>query len=179
VNGVVAVVSDTHRQLRPQLLESIADADLILHAGDIGSPAVIDGLSAIAPTIAIRGNIDRDPWANDYPETVIAEFRGLRAFLIHDVNTLSTEPNNREIDLVVSGHSHKPAIEQRNGMCYLNPGSVGPRRFRLPIAFARLELENSDASPATVLCQLLVLAGNDAAHFQVTEEHLIELNHGG
>lgn len=136
----IGVISDTHGLLRPQALAALAGSELILHAGDIGAPEVLAALEAIAPVAAVRGNNDTEPWAEALPETRVVEAGGLRFYLLHDLKTLALDPLAAGFDAVLSGHSHKPLAETRAGVLYLNPGSAGPRRFRLPITLARLRL---------------------------------------
>lgn len=134
----IGVVSDTHGLLRPEALARLAGVDRILHAGDIGRPEVIDGLRAIAPVDAIRGNVDTAAWAEAYPETLTVLLGGRRIHLVHALEWLRIDPAS--VDAVVFGHSHKPSVETRGGVLFLNPGSIGPRRFRLPVTLAILEL---------------------------------------
>jgi uncharacterized protein len=136
----VGVISDTHGQLRPEALRALQGCALILHAGDIGRPEVLAGLQDLAPrVIAVRGNVDGD-WAAAVPERVEVELAGHRVLLLHDLQALECDPCAAGIEVVVSGHSHRPRLERRDGVLYLNPGSAGPRRFRLPVAVARLEM---------------------------------------
>ena len=136
----IGVISDTHGLLRPEAVERLAGVDHIIHAGDIGAAEVIEGLRRIAPVTAIRGNVDRGAWAAEYPQTEFVKLGGRFFYVIHDVNELDLDPVAGGIDVVVSGHSHRPKIETVDGVLYLNPGSAGPRRFTLPIALATLEL---------------------------------------
>ena len=140
---VVGVISDTHGLLRPEAVAALASVDLIVHAGDIGSAALLDELAAIAPVVAVRGNNDRGRWAAALPETVTTEVAGVRLHVVHDLKTLRGDPAALGVDVVISGHSHKPRVARRAGMLLLNPGSAGPRRFSLPIAVARLHLGRS------------------------------------
>jgi len=135
----IGLISDTHGLLRPEALAALQGCDLILHAGDIGAPKIIEQLSALAPVRAIRGNVDRDAWASDFPERLIVETHAVRIYMLHDVSELDIDPAAENIGVVVSGHSHKPSRSERNGVLYLNPGSAGPRRFRLPVSLARLD----------------------------------------
>lgn len=135
---IIGVVSDTHGLLRPEALAALAGSDRIVHAGDIGDPAILERLSEIAPIAAVRGNNDRGPWASRLPQTHRLEAGGARIFVIHDLAELDVHPVAIGIDVVVCGHSHRPAIERRGAVLYVNPGSAGPRRFRLPISVARL-----------------------------------------
>jgi putative phosphoesterase len=138
--ATVGVISDTHGLLRPEALAALAGVDVIVHAGDIGSAAVLDALRAIAPVIAVRGNNDRGAWAASIPKTVTTEVGPVRLHVVHDVNTLRGDPADRGIDVVIAGHSHRPSVERRGRWLLVNPGSAGPRRFSLPIAVARLHL---------------------------------------
>ena len=134
----IGVISDTHGLLRPQAIAALRGSDRILHAGDVGKPEVLEELATIAPLTAIRGNVDT--WATDLPDVERVELAGRRILVVHDVKTLEVDPAAERIDVVISGHSHKPAITRREGVLYLNPGSAGPRRFKLPIAVARLSI---------------------------------------
>jgi len=132
----IGVISDTHGLLRPEALDRLSGVDHILHAGDIGGVEVIDQLRVIAPVTAIRGNNDTGGWAQAYPEEAVLELQSRTILILHDLKTLL----ERRYDVIVSGHSHKPNIETKGGVLYLNPGSAGPRRFKLPISVAILEL---------------------------------------
>ncbi len=132
------MISDTHGLLRAQALDALRGCDLIVHAGDIGDAAILQELSALAPTHAVRGNNDRDAWARSIPLTAIVEIGALRLYVLHDLSELDIDPAVEGYAAVISGHSHKPHAERREGVLYLNPGSAGPRRFRLPIAVAKL-----------------------------------------
>lgn len=124
--------------MRPEAIEALAGVELIVHAGDIGSPAVIEALRAVAPVVAVRGNNDRGPWADTLPATLEVEFAGHRLYLLHALQDLDLDPAVANFDVVVSGHSHRPAQQRRDGVLYLNPGSAGPRRFKLPVSVALL-----------------------------------------
>jgi uncharacterized protein len=137
---IIGVISDTHGLMRPQALEALGGSDLILHAGDIGSQAILHELMTLAPVVAVRGNNDKGAWAKDLPERDVIEVEGLFFYLIHDVKELDLDPVAAGFRVVVSGHSHHPGSEERKGVLYLNPGSAGPRRFTLPITVARLAL---------------------------------------
>ncbi|MGJ4945906.1 metallophosphoesterase family protein [Bradyrhizobium sp. HKCCYLS1011] len=143
----VGIISDTHGLLRPEAVHRLAGVDHIIHAGDIGRADVLDGLRRIAPVTAIRGNVDVGEWARDYPETTTVRLEGRSLYVLHDVNALSIDPTTLGIDAVISGHSHKVRIETIGGVLYLNPGSAGPRRFRLPITLATLDLGPGDLQP--------------------------------
>ena len=134
----IGVISDTHGLLRPEALEALEGVGRILHAGDIGDPDHLDALARIAPVTAIRGNIDRGPWAEALPETVSLTIGSLRIHMIHDRKALQVDPAAEDWNVVISGHSHKPGIEEAGGTLWLNPGAAGPRRFRLPVTLAFL-----------------------------------------
>lgn len=137
----VGVVSDTHGLVRPQALEALTGVDLIVHAGDVGSPEVLEALGTIAPVHAIRGNVDVGvSWARVLPDTDVVEAGEVRLYLIHDVGGLPIDPAAEGVDVVVCGHSHRPRMETEDGVLYFNPGSIGPRRFKLPVALGRLEI---------------------------------------
>ena len=137
---VIGLISDTHGLVRPQALDALRGVDLIIHAGDIGKAEVLDALKPIAPLHAIRGNSDRGAWAKKLPDTMILTVGGVRLHLIHDVHELSFEPAKRGVAGVISGHSHKPSIIERDGVLFVNPGSAGPRRFKLPVAVGKLRI---------------------------------------
>jgi putative phosphoesterase len=135
----IGVISDTHGLLRPEALAFLQGCDRIVHGGDIGDPRLLEALAAIAPLTVVRGNNDGAAWADGVPETALLEVGGLRLFAIHDVALLRIDPVAEGIQVVVSGHSHRPLAEQRGPVLYLNPGSAGPRRFKLPITVARVK----------------------------------------
>jgi putative phosphoesterase len=136
----VGVISDTHGWLRLAALEALHGCPMIVHAGDIGRAAVLDGLRAQARVVvAVRGNVD-GAWASELPETASVTIAGRRLLVLHDLKTLDLDPRAAGFDVVISGHSHRPGIERRDGVLFVNPGSAGPRRFRLPIAVARLDI---------------------------------------
>ena len=139
----VGLVSDTHRLLRDEACGRLAGVDLILHAGDIGAPEVIEALAMISPTFAIRGNIDVAPWTQSLPDTASIKLGFADVYMIHNVKELDLDPGQAGYAMVISGHSHKPNIEERDGVLFINPGSIGPRRFTLPISFARLRVTES------------------------------------
>ena len=136
---MIGIISDTHGLLREEAVAALAGCSLIVHAGDVGDPEILQHLREIAPVVAVRGNIDTAPWATALPETAEADHKGARIFVLHDLHTLDVDPAAFGIDVVVSGHSHKPSERLRGGVLYLNPGSAGPRRFKLPISLARLD----------------------------------------
>jgi uncharacterized protein len=138
--GRVGLLSDTHGLLRPEALTALQGSELIIHAGDIGKPEVLASLKTVAPVLAIRGNNDRESWAKKIPDILLLRVNGACLFIIHNVNDLEVDPAAEGFQAVISGHSHKPGITKQDGMMFLNPGSAGPRRFRLPIALARLRI---------------------------------------
>jgi uncharacterized protein len=146
----VGVISDTHGLLRPEALAVLKGCDHIVHAGDIGNAEVLARLSEVAPVIAVRGNNDNGPWADRLAEGELFEFGGAFIYAIHDLQLLDIEPSTAGVQVVISGHSHKPSVEHRNGVLYLNPGSAGPRRFRLPIALAELSIVSGEVSARIV-----------------------------
>ena len=139
----LGVISDTHGLVRPEALAALAGVERIVHAGDIGDREVLDALGRVAPVTAVRGNNDRGRWAADIPETEVVEVGGVSLYLLHDLHELDLEPRAAGFAAVISGHSHQPRIEERDGVLYLNPGSAGPRRFKLPISLARLTVADS------------------------------------
>jgi putative phosphoesterase len=146
----IGLISDTHGLLRASALDALEGCRHILHAGDIGTPAVLEGLRELAPVSAIRGNVDRAHWAEPYAHTLTLELAAFTVHLVHDRNQLDVDLDTRSIDVVVSGHSHKPVIERTDRVLYVNPGSAGPRRFRLPIAVGLLELTAQGVSARIV-----------------------------
>ena len=146
----VGIISDTHGLMRPEALTALRGCELILHAGDIGRSAILEALRAIAPVTAIRGNVDRQGWAAGLPRTDLVEADGRALYLVHDVNDLDLDPAAVGVCAVISGHSHRPEIRWRKGILYLNPGSAGPRRFRLPVTLARLEMSDGRLAPELV-----------------------------
>lgn len=137
---LVGVISDTHGLLRPEAEAALAGVSHILHAGDVGRPEALERLARLAPLTAIRGNVDAGAWAEALPETVTLTLAGRRLHMLHDLKALRLDPAAEGIDVVVSGHSHRPGVERLGGVLYLNPGSAGRRRFRLPVTLARLDL---------------------------------------
>jgi len=137
---IVGVISDTHGLLRPEALELLRGSEHIIHAGDIGSPEIVPALERIAPVTAIRGNVDKQAWTRHFPETEVVELAGLHIYIIHDLNALELKPKAAAFAAVISGHSHQPKQEMKDGVLYFNPGSAGPRRFTLPISVGRLEI---------------------------------------
>ena len=134
----IGIISDTHGLVRPQALEVLEGSDLIIHAGDIGGPKVLETLRSIAPVFAVRGNNDWDSWAEKIPITEIVDIGAKSFYVLHELDLLDLDPAVAEFSAVIYGHSHKPQAESRKGVLYLNPGSAGPRRFKLPVAVARI-----------------------------------------
>jgi putative phosphoesterase len=143
----IGIISDTHGLLRPEAELRLAGVDHIIHGGDIGRPEIIDALRRIAPVTAIRGNVDIGDWAVAYPETKIVRLAGRSIYILHDLKTLQVDPIARGIDVVVSGHSHVPKIDTADGVLYLNPGSAGRRRFRLPVTLATIDVLPNGLQP--------------------------------
>jgi uncharacterized protein len=136
----IGLISDTHGLLRPEALRALEGSDLIVHAGDVGNPEILGSLKTLAPVFAVRGNVDTQPWAHALPETEIIEIDLATIYVLHDVRELALAPAAAGIHIIVSGHSHKPARAEIQGVLFLNPGSAGPRRFDLPVTVAQLDL---------------------------------------
>jgi putative phosphoesterase len=136
---IIGLISDTHGLLRPEALTALTGSDLIIHAGDVGRPEILEQLRSLAPVVAVRGNVDKGSWASQLPETAIVEAYAATIYVLHDVQQLDLDPAAAGFQVVVSGHSHQPGKTERSGVMYLNPGSAGPRRFRLPVTVARLD----------------------------------------
>jgi putative phosphoesterase len=148
----VGVIADTHGLVRPAALEALVGSRLIIHAGDIGGLAVLSALAAIAPVVAVRGNNDRDAWADGLPETTAVEIGAFRLYVLHDVKSLAVDLHATGFHAVIAGHSHRPLVVERHGVLFVNPGSAGPRRFKLPVAVARLSV-----SPQVLNAELITL----------------------
>ena len=147
---LVGIISDTHGLIRPQALDALCGSELIIHAGDVGRPDVLEQLRAIAPVFAVRGNVDTQDWADKLPDTQIVSVGAHKFYVLHDISQLSMDPVQAGIAAVIFGHSHKPSTETRDGVLYLNPGSAGPRRFNLPICLARVVVSNNRIEPSLV-----------------------------
>ena len=158
---IVGLVSDTHGLLRDEALAALRESDWIVHAGDIGDVEILERLREIAPVAAVRGNNDHGPWASRLPQTHRLEVGGMRVFVIHDLAELAIDPVAIGVDVVVCGHSHRPVIERRAGVLFVNPGSAGPRRFQLPISVARLAIAGDK-----VEAELVMLAAGSRAEAQ-------------
>lgn len=146
----IGLISDTHGLLRPEALSFLQGCDHIVHGGDIGGPSILEQLQAIAPVTAVRGNNDTAGWANTVRETELIELGGVRLYAIHDLAKLDIDPITEQVRIVVSGHSHRPVAEERGGVLYVNPGSAGPRRFKLPISAAELRIDAGVVTPRIV-----------------------------
>ena len=140
---LIGVVADTHGLLRPQALRRLQGVDRIVHAGDIGGPEVLAGLGAVAPVTAVRGNNDRGVWARAIPETAVLAVGRVRLYVLHDVKALALDPRGPAFDAVIAGHSHRPSLAERDGVLFMNPGSIGPRRFTLPVAMGFLRVRGA------------------------------------
>ncbi len=150
----IGLISDTHGLLRPEALAALKGADLILHAGDIGDPGILEALGGIAPVTAVRGNCDVGAWTEKLRDTEVTEFEGVTLYILHDLSALDLSPGTSGFRVVVSGHTHKHAVEERAGVLYVNPGSAGPRRFSLPVSIAHLQLK--DGTPRCEIVELKV-----------------------
>ena len=155
----VGIISDTHGLLRPEAIAALTGSDLILHAGDIGKPEVLGGLKAIQanaqaisepPVVAVRGNNDKEAWAEAIPEHQSITIAAVSIYMLHILQELDFDPKAAGFQVVISGHSHKPLVEEREGVLYINPGSAGPRRFKLPVSVARLQIEGATAQAEIV-----------------------------
>jgi len=146
----IGLISDTHGLLRPEAVAALTGSDFIIHAGDIGSPEVLEGLARVAPVTAIRGNVDRGDWASEIPLTEVLEAGGIYLYVVHDIAELDLDPAAAGFQAVVSGHSHQPAAREKDGVLYINPGSAGPRRFSLPVAVARLTITDGRIAPELI-----------------------------
>jgi uncharacterized protein len=142
----VGVISDTHGLLRPEAIAALEGSDLIVHAGDVGKPDVLERLRAIAPTFAVRGNVDRGDWATALPLTDVVQVGTLQLYVLHDLSALDLDPKAAGFAAVIAGHTHRPGAEVRSGVLYLNPGSAGPRRFSLPVSLARIHVDGEHFS---------------------------------
>jgi uncharacterized protein len=151
---VIGLISDTHGLIRPEAIEALRGVDLIIHAGDIGKPEVLDALKTISPLVAIKGNNDIEAWAKPLPDTQLVQTADTKLFVIHNVRELDCDPAAEGYQVVISGHSHKPSILNRDGVLFVNPGSAGPRRFKLPVAIGKLFIQKQKVS--TKLIELRV-----------------------
>jgi uncharacterized protein len=150
----IGIISDTHGLLRPEALFALAGSDHIIHAGDIGEPAILDQLAEVAPVTAVRGNVDRGAWTQTIPEINVLEVGGVSIYIIHNLQALDLEPEASGFAAVVYGHSHVAKQEITNGVLYFNPGSAGPKRFVLPVTVGKLLIRNQEFEP-----EIIELAG--------------------
>jgi uncharacterized protein len=146
----VGLISDTHGLLRREARECLAGCDFIIHAGDVGEPSILERLGEIAPVTAVRGNIDKGHWADALPVTEVLEVEGKLFYVLHALEDLDLDPVAAGIHAVISGHSHRPAIDTRGSVLYVNPGSAGPRRFSLPICVGRIKVTRTGLEPEIV-----------------------------
>ena len=156
----IGLVSDTHGLLRPEALAFLHGCDHIVHGGDIGNAAILEALARLAPLTAVRGNNDKGDWAGALPDTAVLKAGGIRLYALHNLAQLAIDPASAGIRVVVSGHSHQPKIEERGGVLFVNPGSAGPRRFKLPVTVAELVVDDGAVSARIVE---LVPGGRPAA----------------
>ncbi len=147
---IVGVISDTHGLLRPEALRALAGVQHILHAGDVGDPKILRQLGEIAPVTAIQGNIDEGGACDDLPAIEVVDLGGVSLYMLHDLHRLDLDPAAAGFAAVISGHSHKPSIEWRGGTLFFNPGSAGPRRFKLPVALGKITIEQAALSPVII-----------------------------
>ena len=152
----IGVISDTHGLLRWEAEAALAKVDHIIHAGDIGTPEIIERLQRIAPVTVVRGNNDKGPWAEPLPATAIVEICGRRLYILHDIAKLDIDPVADQFAAVIAGHSHKPGVAEKGGVLFVNPGSAGPRRFSLPIAVAKLFIDKG--AVRAEICNLQIKA---------------------
>jgi putative phosphoesterase len=151
---IIGVVSDTHGLLRPEALSALQGTDYIIHAGDIGHPTILDKLAKIAPVTAVRGNIDKAAWAKKIPTTNVLEVAGVSIYVLHDLTDLDLKAEAADFVAVISGHSHVPKQETKNGVLYFNPGSAGPKRFRLPVSMGRLTIDGGEIDAEIVMLEI-------------------------
>ena len=146
----IGLISDTHGLLRPEAVAALDGSDFIVHAGDIGAREVLESLARLAPLTAVRGNVDRGDWARGLPATEVLEAQGTYVYVVHDLSELDLDPAAAGFQVVVSGHSHRPLVREKDGVLYVNPGSAGPRRFSLPISAGRLRIADGRIVPELI-----------------------------
>jgi len=149
----IGLISDTHGLLRPEAVDALLGSELIVHAGDVGDPGILDELSRIAPVTVVRGNIDTESWASDWPLSAHVDAGAVSIYVIHDVAQLDIDPVAAGYQVVVSGHSHQPGWSERRGVLFVNPGSAGPRRFKLPISVGMLHIAGASVTPRLLTLQ--------------------------
>ena len=142
----IGIISDTHGLVRPEAIAALRGVDMILHAGDVGAPQVLETLNELAPVVAVRGNNDKGEWADALPDWEVVEVGSISIYMLHDLKEIDISPSGASFQVVVSGHSHKPSLENRRGVLYVNPGSAGPRRFSLPVSIAELRVVDGKVS---------------------------------
>lgn len=147
----IGLISDTHGLLRPEALDFLRGCDAIVHGGDIGDAGILAALAALAPLTAVRGNNDTGPWAEVLPQTATLHCGSVRIHVLHDLAQLAIDPRAAGVRVVVAGHSHRPAVTERDGVLIVNPGSAGPRRFRLPVSAGELRIDGDAVSARTVV----------------------------
>jgi hypothetical protein len=147
---IIGVISDTHGLMRPEALDALQGSHHIIHAGDVGDPAILGRLQQIAPVTAVRGNVDHEEWAKNIPETEMLELDGASIYVLHILEKLDLKPGSAGIHAVIYGHSHVPKQEAKDGVLYFNPGSAGPRRFQLPVTVGKLIVQNGNISSEIV-----------------------------
>jgi putative phosphoesterase len=150
---IIGVISDTHGLLRPEALAALQGSDYIIHAGDIGDPQILDKLVAIAPLTAVRGNVDHGAWTRKIPATNVLEIGEISIYVLHNLQELDLKPEAAKFAVVVYGHSHVPKQEVKNGVLYFNPGSAGPRRFKLPVSVGRLTIDDGKIDAKILLLE--------------------------
>ena len=146
----IGIISDTHGLLRPEAEQALQGVQLIVHAGDVGSPEILTRLRGIAPVFAVRGNVDTEAWARELPETTVVEAGGATFYILHNLSALDLKPEAAKFDFVISGHTHQAERSDRHGVIYFNPGSAGPRRFHLPVTLALLDLKVKPWNPQII-----------------------------
>jgi len=142
----IGIVSDTHGLMRPEVLSALQGVSLIIHAGDIGTPEVLQRLQAVAPVVAVRGNTDQGVWARNLPTTEVVEREGVSLYVLHNIAELDLDPAAADLNAVIFGHSHQPMREVQKGVLFLNPGSAGPKRFKLPVTMALLSIKEKQVT---------------------------------
>lgn len=150
IESLVGVISDTHGIVRPEAVDALRGVEMILHAGDVGNPQVLEALGGIAPVVAVRGNNDKGEWARGLPDWEVVEVGAVSIYMVHDLKEIDIDPSGVGFRVVVSGHSHKPLVEDREGVLYVNPGSAGPRRFSLPVSVARLRVAGESVTAQVI-----------------------------
>lgn len=148
---LIGVIADTHGLVRPEALTALEKSDLIVHAGDVGNPRVLETLREIAPLVAVRGNVDKEEWAQALPKSELFDVEQTWFYVIHDINTLDLDPVAAGVRAVISGHSHRPSIHNQRGVLLINPGSAGPRRFNLPVSVAVINVKDREIEPRIIM----------------------------